>query len=155
MGASGREFLMMREEEETGQLYVPVLSKREIKAKAQEKAKSLLEDEDSSSPETALIDASRISEYLKELITKLREGLNAEELKDFECKGAKFVFKSGSKSLNYQEDEVYSKLKELLKEREELLKVAAKSKEVVFDSEQNPVPKVSCTYGQDSINLSY
>jgi hypothetical protein len=155
MGASSREFLMMRMEEETGALYVPTLSKKEIKAKAVEDAKALM-DSGESYIHDAVIDASRILEYLKPFVDELRKKVDAEKYKDFECKGVKFSFKGTGDRLDYDQDEKYAEIKTQLKEREDLLKVAYKSKEMIFDSEGVEVPKIGLkSVSKEVLNLTF
>lgn len=67
--------------------------------------------------------------------------------------GFSFEFKNGSKKLQYKEDIVFSQLTEKLTDRSELLKVAQKSKEMIFDSGGVEVPKVSVKCDADSISI--
>jgi len=67
--------------------------------------------------------------------------------------GFAFEFKNGSKKLQYNEDLVFNELSERLKSRQDLLKVALSSKELIFDSEGNEVMKVSVKFDADSISV--
>lgn len=69
--------------------------------------------------------------------------------------GVEFVSKSGAEKLNYEEDPIYLDIKEKLKSREDLLKLAKKSKDVIFDSEGIEVPKVSSTFNKSSITVTF
>ncbi len=69
--------------------------------------------------------------------------------------GIEFCPVSGRTMINFQEDEVWSELKEKMKQREELLKVALKSNESIYDSEGCEVPKVSVKYSADSLTVKY
>lgn len=69
--------------------------------------------------------------------------------------GVTFTPKNGSKKLNYNEDPIYAELVAKVKAREELLKVAANSKDVIFDSEGIEIPKVSVTYDKSSITVTF
>jgi hypothetical protein len=62
---------------------------------------------------------------------------------------------SGRTMLQFQDDLVWSELKEKLQQREELLKVALKSDESIYDSEGFEVPKVGVKYSADSITVKY
>ena len=69
--------------------------------------------------------------------------------------GVTFTPKNGSEKLNLSEDQVYSDLESKLKERGELVKLATKSKDVIFDSEGCEVPKVSSTFTKSSITVTF
>jgi hypothetical protein len=142
MSSASREFLLMRMEEEEGRLYVPTLPKKEIVEKAKADVEAIV-DGGEVTIEDAIMDSVRIEEYIKVFTKELKKHLSEETLgKSFDNKGGNISFRGTGDRLDYEQDEVYASLKELLKEREDLLKTAYKSKEVIFDSEQNPVPKV-------------
>jgi len=153
MGASSREFLMMRMEEESGDLYVPALPKKEIKEKAEKDAKVLIE-ENKVYLDDVLVDATRVNEYLSTFIKTLRSEIVESETKD-KVKGVEISFKNAPTRLNYKEDTTWQELKEKLTERESLLKHAEKSKEPVYDSDGAEVPRVSRSGGGQVINLKY
>lgn len=69
--------------------------------------------------------------------------------------GVTFTPKNGSKKLNYSEDTFYVELTEKVKEREELLKTAHNSKDVIFDSEGIEVPKVTASFDKSSITIKF
>lgn len=69
--------------------------------------------------------------------------------------GVTFTPKNGSEKLNYSEDPVYAELERKIKERAELIKLATKSKDVIFDSEGCEVPKVSSTFQKASITVTF
>ena len=153
MGANAREFLLMRMEEESGQLYVPALPKKEIKAKAQTDAQALIDNGDAYIDEV-LIDASRITEYLKEFTTQLREKANQSEFRT-ELKGVKISFRSGKTTYKFEEDSEWVRINNELKAREELLKNRIKSGKQRFDEDASEVPLISYKSGRDTINLTY
>ena len=62
---------------------------------------------------------------------------------------------SGRTMIQFQDDLVWSELKEKMQQREELLKVALKSNESIYDSEGCEVPKVGVKYSADSITVKY
>ena len=156
MGASSREFLMMREEEETGQLYVPTLPKKEIKAKAKEDVKNIV-DGGEVELANALIDSARVSEYITNFVKELKPHITEEEFgKEYDLKGAKISFRGTGDRLDYEQDEVYKELKEKLKERENLLKTAFKSKDMIFDNQGLDVPKVGIkTVSKQTVVITY
>ena len=69
--------------------------------------------------------------------------------------GVTFTPKNGAESLNYDEDPVYAHLDVLIKYRTELLKVASKSDEIIFDSDGCEVPKVSKKFNKPSIVITF
>ena len=156
MSSSSREFLMMREEEETGQLYVPALPKKDIKKKAQEDVKTLLDGGNTDIAE-AYTDATRISEYLKTFVSELKDHLTPEQYgKSYEVKGAEISFRGTGDRLDYDSDTTYSDIKKQLKDREELLKLAYKSKDVIYDSDGAEVPKVGIkTPSKETVVIKY
>lgn len=75
--------------------------------------------------------------------------------KTFTFSGVTFTRVDGRESLNYSEDHICAELSEKLKQRQELVKVATKSKEQVFDSEGNEVTKVSSKYSKSSLSVKF
>ena len=153
MGANAKEFLLMRMEEETGQMFVPVMTKKQIESKAEMDVLNIC-DEGELYLDDVLIDATRISHYLAAFTKVLRSKINSSEVRP-ELKGAKILFRSTGSKLNYSEDAEWQRLKNLLDARQELLKMAEKSSEKVFDSKKKLVPKVSRIGGGESIVISY
>jgi len=75
--------------------------------------------------------------------------------KTFTYSGVKFTVKQGSEKLNYEEDEVYKELAQKLKSRQELIKVATKSNEMIFDENGIEVTKVSSRFDKSSLSLKF
>ena len=154
MGANSNEFLMMRMEEESGQMYVPTITKKEIVVKAKDDVKTMVDSGEVDIAE-AVIDATRLSEYLKVFVSELRNHVD-DKYDKYECKGVKLTFKGTGDRLDYECDEVYSELKERLKEREELLKLAYKSKGMIFDSEGVEVSRVGLkSASKQTLNINF
>jgi hypothetical protein len=154
MGASSREFMLMRMEEESGQMYVPSIPKKEIVQKAKDDVKSMVDSGEVDIAE-AVIDATRLSEYLKVFVSELRNHVG-DKYDKYECKGVKLSFKGTGDRLDYEQDEKYAELKDALKQREELLKLAYKSKDMLFDSEGIEVPKVGVkTPSKQTLNINF
>jgi len=156
MGASSREFLLMRMEEEEGRLYVPTLPKKEIIEKAKADVEAIVNGGEVTI-EDAIMDSVRIEEYIKVFTKELKKHLSEETLgKSFDNKGGNISFRGTGDRLDYEQDEVYSSLKEQLKEREELLKTAYKSKGMIFDAEGVEVPKVGIkTVSQQTVVIKF
>ena len=73
--------------------------------------------------------------------------------KTFTFSGVSFTRKDGSESMNYQEDDLCKELSEKLKQRQELVKLATKSKEPIYDADGVQVPKVSSKFGKSSLKF--
>lgn len=69
--------------------------------------------------------------------------------------GVTFTPKNGAEKLQYSEDHEVAELERKLKERKELVKLATKSKDVIYDSEGNEVTKVSTVHDKSSITISF
>jgi len=97
-------------------------------------------------------------------IVRLKEVVNAAD-KEFRdtfdliqpdsANGVSFKQNNGSQRLNYNDDQDYAELEAKLAERKELLSLAFKSKDVIFDSNGVEVPKVSCMYTKPSIVVTF
>lgn len=73
--------------------------------------------------------------------------------KSFTINGFTITKKDGSQRLQYNEDDVCLKLSEQLKERQELVKLATKSKSPIYDNEGVEVPKVSVKFDKSSLQV--
>ena len=69
--------------------------------------------------------------------------------------GVEFNPVNGGETLNFKDDEIWSDIKRELSEREELLKVAYKSKGEIYDEGGVLVPKVSSTPRASSITIKF
>ncbi len=155
MSAASRAFLMMQEEE-NGELYVPSISKKEVEKRAIDNAQEVV-DKGEVDIANAFADSSRVMEYLNTFVGELKKHVTPDEYgKDYETKGVKISFRNSGDRLDYEQDEVYKEMKEALKEREALLKIAYKSKEAIYDHEGVEVPKVGVkTVGKETVVLTY
>lgn len=154
MSASSRMFLEMRLDEQ-GRIEMPLKSKKELTKLSKENADKLAEMGETDLFET-ISKTARLEEYLKSFNKELRKHV-LDELNGgkFECYGVEFSSKNGASRLNYSEDQVWSDLKEKLKAREELLKVAEKSKDVIFDSEGVEIPKITRLNSGEVLNVKF
>jgi hypothetical protein len=77
--------------------------------------------------------------------------------KSFEAFGAQVTLKDGAITPSYEDDAVWVHLKEQVKAREELLKLAFKSKDVeITDTTTGEVvPKVQPKYAKSSISIQF
>ena len=75
--------------------------------------------------------------------------------KSIDANGVNFTFKNGSEKLNYSEDLEVAELEEKLKARKELVKLASKSKDAIYDANGVEVTKVSSTFDKSSITVKF
>jgi hypothetical protein len=97
-----------------------------------------------------------------DIVLKSTEDLAQDEAmkygaKTFEAFGAKVTLKHGATTPTYEEDSVWVELKEQLKAREELIKLAFKAKDVeIIDTITGEVvKKVSPKYSKSSISIQF
>jgi hypothetical protein len=69
--------------------------------------------------------------------------------------GVEFTPVNSGETLNYKDDPIWSDIKRELTEREELLKLAYKSKNEIYDSEGVEVTKVSSTPRKSSVTIKF
>ena len=126
-------------------------NKKEIEFSSKEFAKNLIE-----SGEIDKLEAFAQAERLSLAITNVRDELKASLPRE---KNTFFGIEvnpvNGRQMIQYNEDLIWSELKEKLSQREELLKVALKTNEPFYDSEGCEVPKVSVKYSADSLTIKY
>lgn len=149
MGANSNLFLMLQEQSVETNNFLP--SKKEIQLSAKSFVSNLLDAGQTDKMEL-YAQAVRINEALQIVTDELKNSIPQE---NFEAFGIKGTYRSGGESLNYKEDYVYAELESKLKERAELIKVATKSKDTIYDSEGVEVTKVSSTQRKSSLAITF
>ena len=149
MGANSNLFLMLQEQSVETNNFLP--SKKEIQLSAKSFVSNLL-DAGATDKMELYAQAVRINEALQIVTDELKNSIPQE---NFEAFGIKGTYRSGGETLNYKEDYVYAELEQKLKERAELIKVATKSKDTIYDSEGVEVTKVSSTQRKSSLAISF
>ena len=149
MGANSNLFLMLQEQSVETNNFLP--SKKEIQLSAKSFVSNLLNAGATDKMEL-YAQAVRINEALQIVTDELKNSIPQE---NFEAFGIKGTYRSGGETLNYKEDYVYTELEQKLKERAELIKVATKSKDTIYDSEGVEVTKVSSTQRKSSLAISF
>lgn len=96
---------------------------------------------------------ARLREVFDSALNEFKEKVKYEE-KRLEL-GVEFSTKNGYEKLNYSEDEIWSDINRELKEREDILKSAYKSKKEIYDESGVLVPKVSATMTKSSVNIKF
>jgi len=149
MGATKNLFLMLQEQSVETNNFLP--SKKEIQLSAKSFVSNLL-DAGTTDKMELYAQAVRINEALQIVTDDLKNSIPQE---NFEAFGIKGTYRLGGETLNYKEDYVYAELEAKLKERAELIKVATKSKDTIYDSEGVEVRKVSSTQRKSSLAISF
>lgn len=149
MGANSNLFLMLQEQSVETNNFLP--TKKEIQLSAKSFVSNLL-DAGTTDKMELYAQAVRINEALQIVTDELKNSIPQE---NFEAFGIKGTYRSGGETLNYKEDLVYAELEAKLKERAELIKVATKSKDTIYDSEGVEVTKVSSTQRKSSLAISF
>lgn len=136
----------------SGVVYAPDFTKK----KAEQTGLNLVSkvfEEGNDSPLEVYSNIVRLKAVIDSADKAFRERLNLSNADRFN--GVTFTPKNGAESLNYSEDAVYAELEAKLKQRAELLKVASKSSDVIFDSEGCEVPRVSKKYNKPAIVITF
>jgi hypothetical protein len=142
-------FQLMRQQEIDTQNFLP--NKKEIQFSAQTFIKEVLDAGEIDKIEL-LAQAKRMGEALDVINAELIKVLPQE---NFEGYGLKGTFRSGGETINYKDCEVWSDINRELKEREDLLKLALKSQNEIYDAAGVQVPKVSTTPRKSSMAISF
>jgi adenylosuccinate synthase len=142
-------FQLMREQEIQTSNFLP--NKLEIQLSAKTFIKDLLDAGETDKFEL-LAQAKRMGEALEVINAELLKVLPQE---NFEGYGLKGTFRSGGETINYKDCEVWNDINRELKEREELLKLALKSQNEIYDAAGVQVPKVSTTPRKSSMAISF
>jgi adenylosuccinate synthase len=142
-------FSLMRQQEIETQNFLP--NRLEIQLSAKTFIKDLLDAGETDKFEL-LAQAKRMGEALEVINTELLKVLPQE---NFEGYGLKGTFRSGGETINFKDCEVWSDINRELKEREDLLKLALKSQNEIYDAAGVQVPKVSTTPRKSSMAISF
>lgn len=135
-----------------GVMYAPDFTKSKATATGEQLVAKVF-DEGLKNPLDVFSNIVRLKAVIDAADKAFRERLNLSSADSFN--GVTFTPKNGSESLNYADDPVYAQIEQKLKERSELLKVASKSGDPIFDSEGCEVPKVSKKYTKSSITITF
>jgi hypothetical protein len=142
-------FQLMRQQEIDTQNFLP--NRLEIQLSSKNFIKDLLDAGETDKFEL-LAQAKRMGEALEVINAELLKVLPQE---NFEAFGLKGTFRSGGETINFKDCEVWSDINRELKEREELLKLALKSHNEIYDASGVQVPKVSTTPRKSSLAISF
>ena len=150
MGASSESFLQLREQE-IATLYDATFTKKEAQSVGVNLAKQIIDGGNVSKHE-CLANLVRLNEVISNAITELKESVSDEKVTIL---GVEFTPMNGRTMYNFKEDELWNSLNNKIKQREELLKVALKSDEIIFDAEGCEVPKISTSSSKSSLTIKF
>lgn len=132
----------------------PELSKKQIEEKGYLSAFNMMHEGEVNEFQ-ALASAERLKVYTEAFCKELRKQIQLKD-KSFKAFGVEFSLSNTGDRYDYDQDDVYKKLKDQLKEREDLLKLALKSSKPLYDSDGVEVPKVGVkTFGSEVIKLKF
>ena len=144
-------FFEMRTEE-IATMYDSTFTKKEASQTGVNLVKTSLENGDVDKMQL-FANLARLNEVISSAINECRNSIDVHE--KVSVLGVEFNPTNGGETLNYKDDEIYSDIQRELKEREELLKLAYKSKGEIYDEAGVLVPKVSSTTRKSSITIKF
>lgn len=150
MGQSAEQFLQLREQDIVT-LYDATFTKKEAQKTGLNLAKQIINGGEVSKHE-ALANLVRLNEVISNAITEIKESVSNEKVTVL---GVEFTPVNGRTMYDFKSDHLWSELNNKLKQREELLKVALKSDETIFDSEGIEVPKIETTNSKSSLTIKF
>ena len=143
-------FDMRSEEMET--IYSPDFTKKQAEQTGIDLIDKMFAD-GNKTPTQFYSNIARLKAVIDSADKAFRDRLNLNAVDSYN--GVTFTPKNGAESLNYAEDDIYVMLENKVKQRAELLKVASKSDDLIFDSEGCEVPKVSKKFNKPSIVITF
>tara|TARA_R110000868_G_scaffold54519_1_gene170397 strand:- start:117 stop:569 length:453 start_codon:yes stop_codon:yes gene_type:complete len=150
MGQSNEQFLQLREQDIVT-LYDATFTKKDAQNTGLNLAKQIIDGGEVSKHE-ALANLVRLNEVISNAITEIKQSVENEKVTVL---GVEFTPMNGRIMYDFKDDEVWLSLNNKLKQREELLKVALKSDEDIFDSDGCQVPKVNVNYSKSSLTIKF
>jgi hypothetical protein len=137
----------------SGVMYAPDFTKKQAEQTGINLINKLFEEGNETPAGQFYSNIARLKAVIDSADRAFRDRLNLTQPESYN--GVLFTPKNGAESLNYDEDDIYVLLENKLKQRQELLKMASKSDEIIFDSEGCEVPKVSRKFNKSSIVITF
>jgi len=116
----------------SGVMYAPDFTKKQAEQTGINLINKLFDD-GNQTPTQFYSNIARLKAVIDSADRTFRDRLNLNAPDSYN--GVLFTPKNGAESLNYDEDDIYVLLENKLKQRQELLKTASKSDEIIFDSD--------------------
>ena len=132
-------------------LYDATFTKKEAIKTGQNLAQNIIDNGNVSKHE-ALANLVRLQEVVSNAVAILKDSVSDEKIS---LLGFEFAPMNGRSMPQFSDDEVWQELSKKIKQREELLKVAMKSDEPIYDNEGVEVPKINCKFSKSSLNIKW
>ena len=149
---SSKDLFFDMRSEEMQTIYAPDFTKKQAEQTGINLINKLFED-GNQTPTQFYSNIARLKAVIDSADKAFRDRLTLNAVDSYN--GVTFTPKNGAESLNYAEDDIYVMLENKVKQRAELLKVASKSDDLIFDSEGCEVPKVSKKFNKPSIVITF
>jgi hypothetical protein len=148
---SAKEMFLQLREQDIVTLYDATFTKKDAQQTGLNLAKQIIDGGEVSKHE-ALANLVRLNEVIINAITEIKESVSNEKVTIL---GVEFTPVNGRTMYNFKEDELWNSLNNKLKQREELLKVALKSDEIIFDSDGCEIPKINTSSSKSSLTIKF
>lgn len=147
-----KELFFNMRAEEMALMYSENFTKKDAELTGQELVKTIIND-GNVDPKKVFSNIVRLKAVIDSADKAFRDQLEFMSRDSFN--GVEFNPVNPRESLNYDEDEICVELAEKLKQRQELVKLATKSKDSIFDAQGCEVPKVSSKFTKSSITIKF
>lgn len=151
MGTSSKNFLELRIEE-VAVMYDQTFTKKDAVLTGKRMVDEILES-GKIEPLHIWSNICRLKEVVNSADAEFRNRIEIFEKTN--TYGVEFSSVQGGETINYKDDPIYLDILAELKEREELLKIASKSKNEIYDSNGIEVTKCSSTPRKSSITVKF
>jgi hypothetical protein len=118
----------------------PEMTKRELEQAGAQRAADLMASGELDEYQ-ALASAERLKVFATSYCEQLRRDIHQLPEKNYKAHGVEFSMRNTGDRYDWEFDDVYLSLKNQLKQREDLLKVALKSDAPIYDADGVQVPK--------------
>ena len=126
------------------------LNKGQLEAMAIDTVRKFMESQN----QLEVLKFAKKLKYFTEILLKESESEAMQVWDQYKSDFPDMNYTQGGVILNYNEDPIYTDLQGKLKERKELLDMAYKQKDIIYDASGVEVPKVKIKdYRKDSINV--
>lgn len=147
-----KELFFQMRAEEVALMYDHSFTKKEAVATGKSLVNSIFEN-GNIEPKKVWANICRLKEVINSADAEFRSRIELSEKES--VNGVEFSCVQGGETINYKDDEIYSDISAELKEREELLKIAYKSKNEIYDQNGVIVTKCSSTPRKSSITVKF
>ena len=133
----------------------PEMSKKDLEQAGAQRAAELMAQGEHNEYQ-ALAAGERLKTFAESFCKQLRKDIHALPEKNYKAYGVEFSTMNTGDRYDYAADPIYADIARQLKEREDLLKLALKSANPIYDHEGIEVPKVPVkTFGSEVIKLKF